>query len=271
MRLGDLLLSDARPMLIDERADLLALFADLSDEQWVAATEAGHWRVKDVALHLLDDDLGWLSRGRDLDLAGLLPTDVDYRDFVRSLDAKNERWVVGAEGLSRRLVTGLLCWSGSQVDDFYASLDLKGASTVIWAADGGVPRWFDLQRDLTERWIHQQQIRDAVDQPGRHDRFLPSVLKTFVWAFPHQYRVEAEEGTTVRVNLGVGGKWTLTRRRQGWELDPGVPEEAAAAIEMSDEAGWRQLTGLGVPRGGVVTTGRPDLVDGLLQVRGIIV
>jgi excinuclease ABC subunit A len=24
-------------------------------------TEAGHWTVKDVALHLLDDELGWLS------------------------------------------------------------------------------------------------------------------------------------------------------------------------------------------------------------------
>lgn len=28
--------------------------------------------VKEVALHLLDDDLGWLSRGRDGDMTGLL-------------------------------------------------------------------------------------------------------------------------------------------------------------------------------------------------------
>jgi hypothetical protein len=44
--------------------------------------------VKDVLLHLLDDDLGWLSRGRDADLDGLIPMDGDYRDFVAALNQK---------------------------------------------------------------------------------------------------------------------------------------------------------------------------------------
>ncbi|HEX6425999.1 MAG TPA: hypothetical protein VFZ79_21075 [Acidimicrobiales bacterium] len=57
MRLWDVPVEDPRPLLAEERADLLALLADLSDADWLAPTEAGHWRVKDVALYLLEVDL----------------------------------------------------------------------------------------------------------------------------------------------------------------------------------------------------------------------
>lgn len=270
VKLHELPASDPRPLLSEERSDLLVLLDGLSDEEWLAPSESGHWRVKDVALHLLDDDLGWLSRGRDADLSSLLSTDMDYRDFVRALDAKNERWVQGAFGLSRKVITDLLRWSGDQVADFYASLDLGGSSNVIWAAEGGVPRWFDLCRDLTERWVHQQHIRDAVGRTGDHDRFLPVVLGTFVWAFPHQYVAEAAPDTRIHIGLGTGGDWSLTREGDGWELDRSTPDAPAATIQMSDAAGWRQLTGLPTSDG-IQTSGPPGLVDGLLRVRGIIV
>ena len=70
MEIADLPLHDPRESISNERLDLLVLLDGLSDNDWFAATESGHWRVKDVALHLLDDDLGWLSRGRDGDRAG---------------------------------------------------------------------------------------------------------------------------------------------------------------------------------------------------------
>jgi hypothetical protein len=270
MQLAALPVHDPRPAITQEREDLIGLLDGLSADEWVAPTEAGHWRVKDVALHLLDDDLGWLSRGRDGDNSGLLPTNGDYRDFVRSLDAKNERWVVGAGGLSRRVVVDLLRWSGDQVDAYYASIDLHGPSGVVWASDSSVPRWFDLSRDLTERWVHQQHIRDAVGRPGRHDRFLPDVLSTFVWAFPHQYTAEALDGTVVRIELGTGGRWHLIRAHGGWNLEQGPGSAPAATLELAATVAWRQLTGLPVGRDSIHTEGPDDLVRPLLQVRGII-
>ncbi len=60
---------------------------------------APHWTVKDLVLHLLDDDLGWISRGRDGDRSGLLPMD-DHESFVAALAAKNEQRIYGAQGLS---------------------------------------------------------------------------------------------------------------------------------------------------------------------------
>ena len=270
MELADLPVHDPRESISDERNDLLGLLEDLSDSDWLALTEAGHWRVKDVALHLLDDDLGWLSRGRDGDMSGLLPTEGDYREFVRSLDAKNEQWVVGAGGLSRRVVVDLLRWSGREVDDFYASIDLEAPSGVIWASDSSVPRWFDLCRDLTERWVHQQHIRDAVRRPGSHDRLLPEVLGTFVWAFPHQYGAQAAEGTVVQVGLGIAGTWHLLRSGGQWSLEPGSGDEPAALIDLPAAVAWRQLTGLPVSDESMRTEGSDHLVKPLLQVRGII-
>lgn len=270
MELADLPVHDPRESISSERNDLLALLEDLSDRDWLAPTEAGHWRVKDVALHLLDDDLGWLSRGRDNDMSGLLPTDVDYREFVRSLDAKNDRWVVGAGGLSRRVVVDLLRWSGREVDHFYASIDLQGPSGVIWASNSSVPRWFDLCRDLTERWVHQQHIRDAIRRPGTHDRLLPDVLRTFVWAFPHQYRAQAPEGTVVHVGLGSAGTWHLIRSGDHWTLEPGSADEPAALIDLPAAIAWRQLTGLAVTESSVQGDGPDHLVKPLLHVRGII-
>lgn len=266
MQLRDLPVLDVRPLLTEERADLLALLRSLTAEEWAAPTDAGHWRVKDVALHLLDDDLGWLSRGRDGDLSSLLPEDLDYRDFVASLDAKNERFVIANAGLSARVLCDQLQWSGKEVADYFATLDLSRADdNVIWAKGaGGVPKWFDVCRDFTERWVHQQHIRDAVGRPGSHDRFLPTVLRTFVWAFPHQL---PDVGEVVNVRLGEDA-WHLTRRDE-WELYVGeAPSEPTASISMSASVAWRQLTGLVATP--VETSGVGALAEALLRVRGII-
>ena len=273
MELWSLTPRDVRPLLRRERLDLLELLSGLDDVQWRAPTDAPGWRVKDVALHLLDDDLGWLSRGRDGDHSGLLPMD-DHETFVRALAAKNQRWVDGAQGLSRQVVVGLLAWSGEQVDGYFDGVDLTGHAHVSWAG-GDVPVWLDIERDLTERWVHQQQIRRAVGvDDGYAARYLPLVLGTFVWAFPAQYRPGAPQGTTVALDLGIGPGWTLSRASDGWILDEGLPAEPAAGLRAAPEASWRLLTGAlsaAAAARSVEVHGETRLTDPLLRVRGIIV
>ena len=270
MQIVEAPVQDVRPLMAEEQASLLSLLASLQDADWAAPTEAGRWTVKDVALHLLDGDLGQLSRGRDGDHSGLLDTSGGYRQFVAALDAKNQRWVDGASVLSHRVIRELLAWSSEQVQQYYASVDLHEPSIVSWASDDPLPRWFDLAREFTERWAHQQHIRDAVGKPGTHDRFLPEVVRTFVWAFPHQYRPEAEPGTTVHLDFGTGGSWILTRDAGAWVLDEGAAHHPAASLRMPAQLAWRQLTGLPVLAGQYVTAGDDSLVSPLLEVRGII-
>ncbi len=105
---GDAAVLDVRPLLPRERRALVELLTSLSPPEWLTPTACPGWTVKDVALHLLDDELGWLSRGRDGDLSGLIDDRIDYREFVEQLAAKNQRWIDGATGLSPRVITELL-------------------------------------------------------------------------------------------------------------------------------------------------------------------
>ncbi|WP_156465361.1 maleylpyruvate isomerase N-terminal domain-containing protein [Knoellia sp. Soil729] len=263
---------DVRPLMPEERCDLLTLLSDLTDEEWSRPSVATEWTVKELALHLLDDDLGWLSRGRDRDQSGSLRTD-EPGGFVAALTAKNQQWVEGAAGLSRTVVIGLLEWSGQQMDAYYGSMDLRGFGRVAWASDGAVPVWFDIAQDLTERWVHQMQIREAVGRVDEYrDRFLPLVLRTFVWALPHQYREDAEPASTIVIDLTQGGVWTLTCQGDGrWVLSAGGVESPDAEACFDADTGWRWLTGGRLRQEDLAWAGPERFREPLLRIRGILV
>ena len=52
---------DTLPIFAGERSALLDLLGDLSASDWEAPTVCAGWSVKDVAAHLLGDDIGRLS------------------------------------------------------------------------------------------------------------------------------------------------------------------------------------------------------------------
>jgi len=272
MRLSEVPVVDVRGALTAQRDRLLSLLTSLTDAQWGAATAAPEWSVKDITLHLLDVDLSWLARDRDGDRAGMIPLPPGHLDFVAALARRNQRWVEGARSLSPPLIIGLLGWSGAQLDAYLAQVDLGRPSSVYWA--GQAPLWFDLAREFTERWVHHRQIREAARPDGNdepQDEYLPLVLRTFVWGFPHQYRVLAPAGTVVAVEIpGIGG-WILTRTAVGWSLEEGGAAGPAASLRMSAEAAWRLLTGARYDPGQVQLSGERALAEPLLQVRGIIV
>ena len=143
---------------------------------------------------------------------------------------------------------------------------------MYWA--GPVPLWFDLAREFTERWVHYRQILEA-DRPGgqdeAQDEYLPLVVRTFVWGFPHQYRAQAPPGTTIALEVPGVGVWTLTRTATGWALDEGEASAPTARLRMDGEAAWRLLTGARYDAGQVELSGDPALAGPLLLVRGIIV
>ena len=92
---------------------------------------------------------------------------------------------------------------------------------VSWAGDESSPNWFDTARELTERWHHQQQIRDAARRPPLYElRFFKPVIDTFMRGLPHAYRnVNAPDGTTVALDVRDVTRCSLTRRGSGWSLD----------------------------------------------------
>jgi Mycothiol maleylpyruvate isomerase N-terminal domain len=272
MRIDEVPAVDVRGSMTMQRRRLLSLLSSLSDAQWAAPTAAPQWPVKDIALHLLDVDLSWLARNRDRTGTGTIPAPSGHEDFVRRLAQRNQRWVDGTQTLSPQLITGLLQWSGEQLDAYLGTVDLARTSSVYWA--GTVPLWFDLAREFTERWVHYQQILEAARPAGHNpqpDDYSPLVLRTFIWGFPHQYRAPAPAGTTIALAITGIGAWTLTKTATGWTLDEGRTADPAASLQMTGDAAWRLLTGARYDPRQVRTSGDPALAGPLLQVRGIIV
>lgn len=272
MRIEEAPVVDVRGPITAQRGLLLDLLESLTVSQWLTPTPVPGWSVKDVALHLLDVDLSWLARGRDHDRSGVIPAAAGHEEFVRALGERNQRWINGTRTLSPRLITSLLQWSGEQLDAYLATVDLAASSSVYWA--GEAPAWFNLAREFTERWVHHRQIREAV-LPGERaqslDQYLPLVLRTFIWAFPHQIQTPAPTGTTIALEISAIGAWTLTRTPTGWSLDEGDPATPAARLRLDGESAWRLLTGAKYDERLVHHSGQPGLAEPLLRVRGIIV
>lgn len=116
-----------------ERAALLDLLRGLDEEQWSRPTECPAWTVKQVALHLLGDDLSLLSRQRDGVAPGLLLYAEDHPglDFRQLLDGFNEQWVTASTFLSTDLVTSLLDLTGAWTATFYETADLAAVGSVF--------------------------------------------------------------------------------------------------------------------------------------------
>jgi uncharacterized protein (TIGR03083 family) len=231
-----------------ERASLVELLASLGAEQWQAPTVCPGWSVRDVALHLLGDDIGLLSRRRD----GVTPADASrepggFQELVAFLDRLNQTWVEAARRISPRLLCELLAFTGEATWRYLAGLDpLAVEARVSWVGPDPVPNWLDVAREYTERWTHQQQIRDAVGVPGlKEPAFMAPVLATFVHALPRAFAdAPAPAGTAVEVVVGgpAGGCWVLTRTSDGWRLAAGTVAQPVARVALDAETAWRLWT-----------------------------
>jgi uncharacterized protein (TIGR03083 family) len=227
-------------------SQLIHLLEALRVEAWQKPTICSPWTVKDLAAHLLDGDLRRLSFHRDK-LPRLQPETAiaNYSDLVDFLNQLNHTWVKAAQRISPQLLIELLKLSGQQVYEFFKTLDpfQPALFSVAWAGEEISPNWFDVAREYTERWLHQQQIRDAVNRPGLTERhlFYP-VLDTFLRALPFTYRgVEAADGTTLSVFIRgeAGGEWSLVREKGTWQLFHGYQANAAALISLDQDTAWR--------------------------------
>lgn len=239
---GPIIVTELFPQILDE---LIRLLSSLSAEDWQKPTACPLWSVKDIALHLLGGDMSILSRKRDAYSTGG-PIN-NWRELVALINDINATWVKATRGLSPRLLCDLLRFTGTQVCEYFKSLDpfaIEGA--VEWASDKPAPVWLDLAREYTERWHHQQQIRDAVSKPGlKEPLYFAPVLDAFVRALPRTYRdVRANEGALVALTISgeSGGRWFILRENDLWTLYLDVAQEPAAEVVVDEDLAWRLFT-----------------------------
>jgi uncharacterized protein (TIGR03083 family) len=225
---------------------LLDLLHDLSPDDWHRATVCAGWTVKDIAAHLLGGDVGILSRKRD-GYAYSGSAIIEWRDLVALINDLNDSWVKATRRLSPPLLCDYLRSTGEQVNVYFASLDPEAmGDPVDWAGPEPAPLWLDLAREYTERWHHQQQIRDATNRPGLNEpRYLAPVLDAFVRALPRAYRdVQAEDGALVTLEItgAAGNRWHLLRESGAWQLYLAAAAPPLATVSLDEDLAWRLFT-----------------------------
>lgn len=249
---------DVRRLFAPERARLLDVLQTLDASSWKLPTPCPGWSVHDVAVHVLGDDVGRLARTRDR-FTGVGPSDEET--LPRFIDRINEEWVVAARRMSPRLLLSALAWTGEQIAELWDELppDAMG-EPVTWAGPDPAPTWLDAARDLTEYWVHRQQIHEALgrDEPG-DPVILHTVIDTFMRALPHTLRHEQPPvGTTFSfvVPGSAGGSWTVERQRDGWGFTDRAPSSNAVVLDA--EATWKLC----------VRMVRPDAAERRAGVKG---
>jgi uncharacterized protein (TIGR03083 family) len=225
---------------------LLDLLGDLTPEDWQKPTVCAGWSVKDIAAHLLGGEISILARKRDGHAYSGGPR-IDWPDLVALINQLNDSWVKAARRLSTRLLCDFLRFTGEQTNLYFASLDPETlGGPVDWAGPEPAPVWLDLAREYTERWHHQQQIRDATARPGLSGpRHLAPVLDAFVRALPRAYRdVGAADGTLVTLAISgpSGDRWHLLRERGAWQLYLDADTPPRATVTLDEEVAWRLFT-----------------------------
>ena len=227
------------------RTELLRVLRSLSDDDWQKPTACEGWSVRDVALHILADDISQLSGRRDQD--GVYFEVDSWDDLLRLINDHNATWIKAARRISRRLLLSLLEFTGAQFHDYLAGLDLEAAAPPVgWAGNQPAPMWLQIARELTEYWMHHQHICEAVGVESlKERRFLHPVLSTFVHALPYTYRdVDAPPGTVVRLQItgAAADDWFVLREEVGWGLYAATNASPSSTVTLSDDTAWRMFT-----------------------------
>jgi uncharacterized protein (TIGR03083 family) len=230
-----------------ERDRLSGLLAGLQGADWQRPSPCPGWSILGLCDHLLGGDFGLLARHRDGHYGTLPPAGATEGEFVAWLDEMQAEWVGASRRLSPRLITDLLQWTGPQIADTFRREDPRArTASVSWAGPGPVPAWLDQARELSEYWIHRQQLLQGLGRPSdlRADLAGP-VLDGLRWAYPYRLaQASSEPGDTV--TLAVTGPvtmtWHLVVAGTGWRFDDQPGTRVVASLAMSTEDAWRLLT-----------------------------
>jgi uncharacterized protein (TIGR03083 family) len=243
-------LSNPEPIIVvdlfQETLDhLLEFLTGLNEEDWNAPTICTGWCVKDVALHLLGVEIGNISSRRDQH--NLERAIENWDELVEFVNRWNKEWVKVSRRISSPLLIELLECVGEDACAYFRSLDpFEIGGSISWVGPEPRPVWLDIAREYTERWHHQQHIRDAVNKPGlKEPKYLRPVLATFVWALPHAFRnVVAPDGMSITLTISgeSGGGWTLLRQKSRWGFYRGEAIAPDAEIILDEEMAWRYFT-----------------------------
>jgi hypothetical protein len=204
---------------------------------------------------------------------------VGFDDLLDWINQHNAAWIQAARQISTADLLLALEAADPLLYAHFSALPADGPAgpAVLWAGETHSLNWFDIAREYTEKWLHQQHIREALGQPLLSGReWLYPVLDTFLRALPYTYRARiAPPGIALGVSLSgaAGGEWTLLRQDDAWVLYCGAASRPDARVSLPAELAWRLFTkGIGSEnaRPLVKIEGDPALGEEILRMVSIM-
>jgi hypothetical protein len=224
---------------------LINALHELTENDWNKPTSAKYWNVKDVASHLLDGNLRALSIQRDRYFGELPPPSPDYTTMVQWLNGLNADWVKATKRLSPDVILMLHEITGPMVTAYYESLSPMDEAIfpVQWAGENKSYNWMHLAREYTEKWHHQQQIRDVItDYSLMTPEFYVPYMDTTLHGLPSLFqKVESRENTSIQIHITgqINIHWALIRTSSYWELKREKINSPNATVIISPEIAWK--------------------------------
>jgi hypothetical protein len=238
---------EVRHLFPELYSELLELLQNISVDEWNYPTSSSKWTVKDVVAHLIDTDLRRISFQRD----HLIPQSnsasiTEVKQFVEYLNYLNNTWVDASKRLSPGVLVDLLNYIKLEVPKMLNSLDMNGKALfgVWWAGEEESKNWFDIAREYTEKWYHQQQIREALGKPLLvEQKWIHPLIDTFVRGLvPAIYQKVFPDIINATVFLEVediiDGKWIM-KKNNSWELFVGDTLDYSSKVIMNADTAWR--------------------------------
>lgn len=260
---------------VNER--LLHLLRDLDAEDWSLPTVHPNRDVKDIAAHLLHGSLRRVTALRD-GYRPPTPKLAQMEELIAFIQEDNRDFMRGMRRISPQIITELVAKYDPELVSIFESLDPDAEGLgVAWAGEMVSRNWFDVAREYTEKWHHQQQIRDATGREPLYapDLFAP-VLETFARGLPFALRdLDPREAGHIAIETSgpVQLSWSLRHEARGWTLWRGGEPDAGTSVSLPAEVAWRVWTksmDRDAARERIAVSGCDAVVDGIVSFVAIM-
>jgi uncharacterized protein (TIGR03083 family) len=238
---------DVLPLFPQLDSSLIEVLSGLSPEQWNKDTICKKWKVKDIAAHLLDSAIRRLSIGRD-GYQGAAAEINNQDELLNYLNNLNADWVNAYERVIPAILISQLNTVQEELYLYFKDLDpaANAMFPVSRAGEKISDNRFDIAREFTERWLHQQQIRQAVGARSLMNRDLYNpFLEICMKALPHHFKdlsSAASKTISVEVVGDAGGLWTIVRREKQWEFIT-AERPADSTVYIDQNIAWMLFSG----------------------------
>jgi hypothetical protein len=226
---------------------LLELIDGLDADDWNRPTVHKDRSVKDLTAHLLHGSIRRVSAMRDGYRPPAARTFSTTGDLTLFIQQDNRAFMNAMSGVSPRIIRELISRYDPELVALFEALKPDAAGLgVVWAGEWQSQNWFDVAREYTEKWHHQQQLRDATGRPPLYDHtMIVPALETFARGLPFAYRgLQAPSGTVISISVRPPATiaWSLRRTADAWSLWAGADRNPETSILISADVLWRLWT-----------------------------